>query len=107
MRLIVLADVFRVFSVADVWISVPEVFAMTERGVEHFSFAVILAPRNRIMPRCEWRLRFFVENEQVVEFVGVVIFKLIYFLLRNRPHFRQWRSGRMVRVLVQAIYAEL
>src|SRR4051794_17941960 len=49
MRLISLGRFDRIFALGQIGIGINEVFAMTKRGVEHFSFAVILAPGNAKM----------------------------------------------------------
>jgi hypothetical protein len=106
MRLIRFGDLNRIFAVMNVRVSINQISAMTERGVKNFSGAVIFAPRNRIISG-RTGFRMFVEDEQVVDFRRAMIFELIDFFLLNRPDFRQRCGCRILRILVQAIHADL
>src|SRR5258706_3329414 len=97
MLLIGLADIGGILAVLEAGIRVPDVLAMTERGVENFSSAVILAPAYAIMSRFS-AVGILLQNQQVMHFRRIIILELINLLLRNRPHFRQVRRGRVGRV---------
>src|ERR1039458_3263617 len=106
MVLIRLADGGVILPVFDGGVGVPNIFAMAERGVENFSVAVRLAPRNGEMSGGTV-FRMLVEDEQVVNLRRVVVLKLVNLLLRNRPGFAEMRRGRVLRVLVQTFHAHL
>src|SRR6266850_458345 len=87
MRLIGLADLYGVFAVFQIRVSINHVFAVTQRCVEHAALAVIFAPGNAIMTGGT-AFGMLVHDQQVVDFRLVIIFELINLLLLDRPGFR-------------------
>src|SRR5205807_174660 len=79
----------------------PDILAMSERRVENFSLANLLAPRNRIIAR-RAVIRMFVEREQPVNLLAMKIFELIN-LVEHFVNRREIFCRRMFRILVDAL----
>src|SRR5262245_23952950 len=73
----------------------PDVVAMSERGVKDIALAVLFGPRHRVMPRFTLLVRMFVENQKFVNTTRVIILQQVDLLLLDAVGLTQ-RSGRRV-----------
>src|SRR5262245_22237486 len=103
MLLIRLGDLLGILAVLFVWI--PYILAMAERGVKHAALAVFFAPGDRVMARfLGVGMRF--EREQLVHFLRVVILDDVN-LVKHREGVAQMFGGGMLFVLVDGVHGNL
>src|SRR5258708_5703824 len=85
----------------------PHVFAVSERGVEDFSFAIFLYPGHREMAELLFMIRMLVEHKQLMHFARVVVFDDVNFFLLDTVRFTQMFGSGGIGILHQALNSGL